>query len=226
MLSGHLRQSSFVNYNTRFRVKVSRTNCKTACSKGSICCFSANHLAFEYQRGARDFDPFLIPFFFGLEDWEWDTCMREPRREQLSRVNGAVVHGPVQFTLHRPAATIVTAATGAGLGHGGDISLQPETVPKPSSPRLSTYRLVSSSSGHSIRAGISHTNFPHVPSPVFVATSPPSVFEHKQRKWHLTLINTRQGRRSKLAALRAPARLSPEPLLPQSIVPSPLRVPI
>jgi hypothetical protein len=37
-------------------------------------------------------------------------------------------------------------------------------VPKPSSPRLSTYRLVSSSSGHSIRAGISDTKFPHVTS--------------------------------------------------------------
>ena len=35
-------------------------------------------------------------------------------------------------------------------------------VPKPSSPHLSTYRLVSSSSGHSIRAGISDTKFPHV----------------------------------------------------------------
>ena len=36
-------------------------------------------------------------------------------------------------------------------------------VPKPSSPRLSTYRPVSSSSGHSIRAAISDTKFPLVP---------------------------------------------------------------
>jgi hypothetical protein len=63
-LSSHLRQSSFVNYNKRNTVKLSRTNCKAACSKASICCFSANRLAFEDRRGARDFDPFLDFFFW------------------------------------------------------------------------------------------------------------------------------------------------------------------
>ena len=44
--------------------KASRTNCKAACSRASSCCFSANRLALEDRRGARDFGPFLDFFFW------------------------------------------------------------------------------------------------------------------------------------------------------------------
>ena len=78
--------------------------------------------------------------------------MREPRREQLSRVNGTVV--AAQFTRHRPAATIVRFVTAASsMIDWGRASwtwwTSHNNLTKPSSPHLSTYRLVSSSPGHS-----------------------------------------------------------------------------
>ena len=86
MLSSHLRQSSFINYNMSVTGKVPRTNCKAACSKASICCFSANRLAFEVRRGARDFDPFL-DFFF----WPEGPGMGPMREGKLlGRVNGVL----------------------------------------------------------------------------------------------------------------------------------------
>jgi hypothetical protein len=60
--------------------------------------------------------------------------------------------GAVQFTRHRPAATIVTAASCiyCGVGPGFvDMWTSHNNLTKPSSPHLSTYRLVSSSPGHS-----------------------------------------------------------------------------
>ena len=90
--------------------------------------------------------------------------MREPRREQLSRVNGTVV--AAQFTRHRPAATIVrfvTAASSIDWGRADmvDISQQPDKAKLSSSVYVSP-SLVVSRSQYSIRAGISDTKFPHV----------------------------------------------------------------
>ena len=103
-----------------------------------------------------------------------------------------------------------------------DISQQPEMVPKSSSPRLSTYRAVSSSSGHSIRAGISDTKFPHVP--------------RSRRRRRPRSSSTSNGNDISLSSTHDSDEdpnlqlsghqfdSSPEPLQPQPIVP--LRVPL
>ncbi|KAF8499828.1 eukaryotic membrane protein family-domain-containing protein [Russula emetica] len=95
-------------------------------------------------------------------------------------------------------------------------------VPKLSPPRLSTYRPVSSSSGHSIRASISDTKFPYVP--------------RSRRRRRPRSSSTSNGNDISLSSthdsdedpnLRLPEHQvdsSPEPLHPQPILP--LRVPL
>jgi hypothetical protein len=105
----------------------------------------------KIEEGREISTHFLISFS-GLKDPEWDPC--EKGTVELSewcRPDAAHLRdiGPL-CQLRWPGAGFV------------DISQQPEMVPKPSSPRPSTYRPVSSSSGHSIRASISDTKFPHV----------------------------------------------------------------
>ena len=108
-----------------------------------------------------------------------------------------------------------------------DISQQPDLseVLKPSSPLLSTYRLVSSSSDHSFRAGISDTKFPHVPwsrrrrhvaalGPRAQATEMTS---HSHQRTTVTNIETCGLSEHQLDS-------SPEPLQPQCIVPLRVRL--
>jgi hypothetical protein len=95
-------------------------------------------------------------------------------------------------------------------------------VPKPSPPRLSTYRPLSSSSGHSIRASISDTKFPHVPRsrrrrrPRSSSTSNGN---------DISLSSTHDSDEdTNLRPSEHQVDSSPEPLRPQPIVP--LRVPL
>jgi hypothetical protein len=95
-------------------------------------------------------------------------------------------------------------------------------VPKPGSPRLSTYRPVSSSSGHSIRASISDTKFPHVPRsrrrrrPRSSSTSNGN---------DISLSSTHDSdEETNLRLSEHPVDSSPEPLRSHPIIP--LRVPL
>jgi hypothetical protein len=107
----------------------------------------------RFEEGPEISTHFLISFF-GLKGREWDPYEKETVGSSERCSHGAAGAardiGPLQ-----PRSSVTGALTSLLRG-------QPEMVPKPSSPRLSTYRLVSSSSGHSIRAGISDTKFPHV----------------------------------------------------------------
>jgi len=88
-------------------------------------------------------------------------------------------------------------------------------VPKPSSPHLSMYHPVSTSSGHSIRASISDTKFPHVP--------------RSRRRRRPRSSSTSNGNDISLSSTHdseSEHRVdsSPEPLQPKLILP--LRVPL
>jgi hypothetical protein len=95
-------------------------------------------------------------------------------------------------------------------------------VPKPSSPLLSTYRLVSSSSDHSIPASISDAKFPHVPRsrrrrrPRSSSTSNGN---------DISLSSTHHTDEDRnLRPFRTPLDSSPELLQPQPILPLRVRL--
>lgn len=95
-------------------------------------------------------------------------------------------------------------------------------VPKPTSPRLSTYRLVSSSSGHSIRAGISDTKFTLVPRSRRRRRPRSSSTSNRNDISFSSTHDSDEDPNLPLSEHQVDS--SPEPLQPQPILP--LRVPL
>ncbi|KAI0271840.1 hypothetical protein BGY98DRAFT_1100202 [Russula aff. rugulosa BPL654] len=121
-------------------------------------------------------------------------------------------HKAIHFT-RRDMMSADIGPTAAAL----DISQQPEMVPKPSSPLLSTYRLVSSSSDHSIPASIPTPSSLMSRGRVDVAALGPraqatEMTSHSHQPTTVTKIETCGLSEHRLDS-------SPEPLQPQPIVP-------
>ena len=103
-----------------------------------------------------------------------------------------------------------------------DISQQPEMVLKPSSPLLSTYRLVSSSSDNGVPASISDAKFPRVPRSRRCRPPRPSSTSNGN---DISLSSTHDsGEDRNLRFLEHQLDPSPEPLQPQPIVPLRIRL--